>query len=144
MPKHASVTEAHALQQKGGTYVDVRSRAEFEAGHAAGALNVPLLDRDDQTGQVMPNPDFVRVMKALFPPETQLLIGCQVGGRSMRASQMLESFGFSDVTNIKADSAACAIRWAAPSIRAGKKAGFRSKTAHRPDAGMKIWPRRPA
>ncbi len=101
MPKHASVTEAHALQQQGGTYVDVRSRAEFEAGHAAGALNVPLLDRDDQTGQVMPNPDFVRVMKALFPPETPLLIGCQVGGRSMRAAQMLTSFGFSNVTNIK-------------------------------------------
>ena len=101
MPKHASVTEAHALQLKGGAYVDVRSRAEFESGHAAGALNVPLLDRDDQTGQVMPNPDFVRVMKALFPPETPLLIGCQVGGRSMRASQMLESFGFTDVTNIK-------------------------------------------
>jgi hypothetical protein len=30
-----------------------------------------------------------------------LLIGCQVGGRSMRAAQMLESFGFSDVTNVK-------------------------------------------
>ena len=28
-------------------------------------------------------------------------LGCQVGGRSMRASQMLASFGFTDVTNIK-------------------------------------------
>ena len=101
MPKHASVSEARDLQQQGGTYVDVRSRAEFEAGHAADAFNVPLLDRDSTTGQVMPNPDFVRVMQAAFPPEAKLLIGCQVGGRSMRAAQILESFGFQDVTNVK-------------------------------------------
>ena len=101
MVKHVSVSEAHQLQQQGSTYVDVRSQAEFEHGHASGAVNVPLLDRDPGSGQMMPNPDFVRVMKALFPPETPLLIGCQVGGRSMRASQMLESFGFSDVTNVK-------------------------------------------
>ena len=101
MPKHASVIEAYDLQQQGGMYVDVRSRPEFEAGHAAGAVNVPLLDRDSSTGQVMPNPDFIRVMQAIFAPDTKLLIGCQVGGRSMRAAQMLESFGFTDVTNVK-------------------------------------------
>ncbi len=95
MPKHVSVTEAHTLQQQGCTYVDVRSRAEYEAGHADGALNVPLVDK---TG---PNPDFVHVMKALFQPDAKLLIGCQVGGRSMRAAAILESFGFTDVTNVK-------------------------------------------
>ena len=30
-----------------------------------------------------------------------MLIGCQVGGRSARAAQMLEAFGFADVTNVK-------------------------------------------
>jgi rhodanese-related sulfurtransferase len=59
-------------------------------GHPAGAVNVPLIDRDPRTGHMHPNPDFVTVMQANFPPETKLLIGCQVGGRSMRASQMLE------------------------------------------------------
>ena len=101
MPKHVSVSEARDLQQHGGTYVDVRSRAEFEAGHAADAVTVPLLDRDSQTGQVMPNTDFVRVMQATFAPDAKLLIGCQVGGRSMRAAQILESFGFNDVSNVK-------------------------------------------
>jgi rhodanese-related sulfurtransferase len=101
MPKHASVTEAIALQESGSTYVDVRSQAEFERGHPAGAVNVPLLDHDPETGQMMPNPDFVRVMQANFAPDTPLLLGCQVGGRSMRAAQMLEAFGFSDVTNVK-------------------------------------------
>ena len=101
MPKHASVTEAHSLQQQGSTYVDVRSQAEFEQGHATGAVNVPLMDRDSATGQMGPNPDFIRVMQANFAPDARLLIGCQVGGRSMRAAQMLEAFGFGDVTNVK-------------------------------------------
>lgn len=101
MPKHTSVTDAQALLAQGYAYVDVRSSQEFSQGHPAGALNVPLLERDEDTGQMMPNPDFVRVMQSLFPPDAKLLIGCQVGGRSVRAAQMLESFGFADVTNVK-------------------------------------------
>jgi len=95
------VTDAQALQAQGYVYVDVRSSQEFAQGHPAAALNVPLLERDEDTGQMMPNPDFVRVMQGLFPPEAKLLIGCQVGGRSMRAAQVLESMGFTDVTNVR-------------------------------------------
>lgn len=101
MVKQVSVSEAQQLQQQGSTYVDVRSQAEFERGHASGAVNVPLLDRDPGSGQMMPNPDFVRVMQANFAADARLLLGCQVGGRSMRASQMLASFGFTDVANVK-------------------------------------------
>jgi rhodanese-related sulfurtransferase len=101
MPKHASVTDAKAQQDQGSIYVDVRSQAEFEQGHPADALNVPLLDRDERSGQMTPNADFVRVMQASFALDAPLLIGCQAGGRSMRASQMLETFGFTNVTNVK-------------------------------------------
>jgi rhodanese-related sulfurtransferase len=101
MPKHVNVTEARALQTQGHTYVDVRSTYEFSQGHPAGAVNVPLIEADPDTGQMMPNPDFVRVMQATFPVDAKLLIGCQVGGRSTRAAQMLETFGFSDVTNVR-------------------------------------------
>ena len=38
MPKQISVTDAHQLQQQGAAYVDVRSQAEFEMGHPAGAI----------------------------------------------------------------------------------------------------------
>ena len=98
--KQISVTEAHAQQQAGGTYVDVRSQQEYNQGHPAGAVNVPLLDHDPETGQMRPNPDFVRVVQANFPADATLLIGCQMGGRSMRAAQMLDAFGFSDVANV--------------------------------------------
>jgi len=98
--KHATVNEAHQLQQAGATYIDVRSTAEFDAGHPEGAVNVPLLEPDDN-GQMAPNPDFVRVMKSAFAPGAQLLIGCQAGVRSLKAAQMLETFGFTDVTNVR-------------------------------------------
>lgn len=97
---HASVTEAHQKQRDGYTYVDVRSSREFASGHPAGAVNVPLLEHDD-SGQMAQNPDFVRVMKASFAPDTKLLLGCQAGMRSLKAAQMLESFGFTDVTNVR-------------------------------------------
>jgi len=97
---HASVTDAHAAQQGGAIYVDVRSTGEFAGGHAPGACNVPLLEHDEDTGVLLPNPDFVRVMKANFPPDAPLLIGCRSGGRSARAAQMLDVFGYTNVTNI--------------------------------------------
>src|SRR5687767_5012645 len=95
-----TVTGAHAAQLEGATYIDVRSRTEFAAGRPAGAINVPLLDTDEDTGQLMPNPDFVRVMRANFPADAPLLIGCQSGGRSSRAAQILEAFGFTHVANV--------------------------------------------
>ncbi len=101
MVKQVSVAEAHALLGDGHVYVDVRSSAEFAAGHPAGAFNVPLLESDPATGRIEPNPDFVRVMQASFAADTRLLLGCQVGGRSQQAGQVLEAFGFSDVANVR-------------------------------------------
>ena len=95
-----TIEGAHAAQLDGATYIDVRSSAEFAEGRPAGAINVPLLDNDEDTGQLMPNPDFVRVMRANFPADAPLLIGCQSGGRSSRAAQILEAFGFTHVTNV--------------------------------------------
>jgi rhodanese-related sulfurtransferase len=101
MPKQISVSEAHDAMQQGGAYVDVRSTVEFAQGHPAGAVNVPLFEPDEVTGHMQPNPDFMRVMRATFPPDTRLLVGCQAGGRSMRAAQMLEGAGYHDVSNVR-------------------------------------------
>ena len=99
--KDVDVGQAHALQQNEGyTYVDVRSVPEFDAGHPAGAQNVPLLHRDPATGQMLPNPDFLTVMQANHGPDAPLLIGCQMGGRSARAAQVLAAAGYTDVRNV--------------------------------------------
>jgi rhodanese-related sulfurtransferase len=98
--KNVTVREAHQKQSEGYTYVDVRSVPEFEQAHPAGAVNVPLLHRDERTGQMSPNRDFLQVMQANFTPDTKLLIGCQVGGRSAQAAQVLSDAGFTDISNV--------------------------------------------
>ncbi len=89
------------MQQHGWVYVDVRSTTEFAGGHPESAVNVPLIEPDPDTGQPMPNPDFVRVLQREFGLDAKLLIGCQVGGRSMRAATMLCGMGFTDVVNVR-------------------------------------------
>jgi rhodanese-related sulfurtransferase len=98
--KHTTVQQAHQQQTAGATYLDVRSIPEFEQGHPAGAFNIPLLHVDATTGQMRPNPDFLDVVRANFPADTPLVIGCRMGGRSQHACEMLASAGFHDVTNV--------------------------------------------
>jgi rhodanese-related sulfurtransferase len=98
--KHITVQQAHQQQSSGATYLDVRSIPEFEQGHPAGAFNVPLLHLDPQTGQMRPNPEFLNVVKANFPPDTTMVVGCKMGGRSQQACELLSSAGYQDVTNV--------------------------------------------
>jgi rhodanese-related sulfurtransferase len=100
-PADVSVTQARELQDQGYTYVDVRSTEEFERGHPAASVNVPLIEPDPDTGQPAPNPDFVRVLADRFGQDAKLLLGCQVGGRSGRAAMMLRSMGFNHVVNVR-------------------------------------------
>lgn len=98
--KNVTVREAHQKQGEGYTYVDVRSIPEFEQGHPAGAVNIPLIHQDERTGQMMPNREFLQVVQGNFSPDAKLLIGCQVGGRSVQAAQILAGSGYADVSNV--------------------------------------------
>ncbi len=100
--RHVGVQEAHQLQTADGyVYVDVRSVPEYENGHPTCAYNVPLLHFDSQTGQMRPNPEFLAVMQANYPSDAKLLIGCQVGGRSARATQILIAAGYETAINVR-------------------------------------------
>ena len=96
-----SPQEAAELLKQGWKHVDVRSEPEFERGHPEGAYNIPLLNFHPIRGMV-PNRDFVRVIEALFPRETKLVVGCERGNRSMRAVQLLEAAGYNDVVDQRA------------------------------------------
>lgn len=98
--KHITVQQAHQQQVAGAKFLDVRSIPEFEAGHPEGAYNIPLLHLDPGTYQMRPNPDFVSVVRATFPPETPIVIGCKMGSRSAQACEVLSTAGYHDVTNI--------------------------------------------
>jgi len=98
--KRVSPEEARDLMEKEGyAYLDVRSVPEFEAGHPAGAYNVPLLDMGP--AGMTPNPDFLAVVEKSFPRDARLVVGCKAGGRSARAAALLEQSGFTSVVDQK-------------------------------------------
>lgn len=93
--------QAHDLLAKDATvvYIDVRTPREFENGHPAGAVNIPVAFPDPARGMVL-NPDFVSVVEKNFPKDKKLVLGCQAGGRSARAASMLAEAGYQDLTNM--------------------------------------------
>jgi len=99
MPVKRVLTDAAAaMLAEGYVYVDVRSVPEFQAGHPAGAYNVPLVHRVPGRGPVA-NPDFAAVMERRFPRDAKLVVGCATGGRSLRAAEMLVAAGWTDVVD---------------------------------------------
>ncbi len=87
--KRVSAVEARKMQDEGWTYVDVRTEAEFEGGHPTGSQNFP-----------MNAPTFIEAVKAKFPAkEAKLIIGCQMGGRSAKASAALEAQGYTQLVD---------------------------------------------
>ena len=98
--KHVTVQQAHQQQASGATYLDVRSIPEFQQGHPEGAFNVPLLHVDPHTRQMRPNPEFLAVVKANFTLGTKMVVGCQMGGRSQQACEILAGAGYEEVANV--------------------------------------------
>ena len=84
----------------GYIYLDVRTAAEFDAGHVPGAKNVPVMDRDPY-GRMQLNPKFVEVVEANFGKDAPCITGCQKGGRSMKAAELLLSSGFTSVVDMR-------------------------------------------
>ncbi len=79
-------------------YLDVRTTEEFAAGHAEGAINVPVAFMTGAGMQM--NPDFLRVVEAALPKDTPLVVGCMAGGRSSRACEVLDRAGYTALHNI--------------------------------------------
>ena len=98
--KQLDPTEARALQEGGEwSYVDVRTAAEFAAGHPVGAIHITI--GEPGPGGLALNPNFVDEIKAKFGTDAKLLLGCKSGGRSMRAAQMLAEAGFTELVNVE-------------------------------------------
>lgn len=79
------------MRDEGYVYLDVRTEAEYAAGHPAGALNLPW-QLQGPSG-LTPNPDFLELAGALFGPSARLLLGCKSGVRSLRAAEALAARG---------------------------------------------------
>ncbi|MBL8942781.1 MAG: rhodanese-like domain-containing protein [Myxococcales bacterium] len=90
-----SSTEAIALLDTDAVFLDVRSVPEFEAGHAPGAYNIPLLE--SRGGGLVPNAKFADEVAAALPRDRTIVVACKAGGRSAKAAGVLVQLGFERV-----------------------------------------------
>lgn len=100
MIERISPEEAKQRLDAGWVYLDVRSVPEFEQGHPAGAYNIPLMHMG--AGGMQPNGDFMSVVERTFPRDAKLVVGCKLGGRSLRAAEMLSAAGYTNVVDQRA------------------------------------------
>jgi len=84
--KDIAAAELLQLQGSGASIVDVRTPAEFEAGHIASAINVPV----DQLQMVAPAWDKNRA----------IVVYCATSARSAEAATYLVSAGFKKVYDL--------------------------------------------
>jgi rhodanese-related sulfurtransferase len=87
------------LDSHQATYLDVRTVREYESARPAGSINIPVIEMD-AAGNRAQNTAFVRVVEANFAKDTPLVVGCQSGGRSSMAAQMLRQAGYTRVYNM--------------------------------------------
>ena len=81
-------------------YLDVRTPAEFVVGHVPGAVNIPVMSPDPLSRRMTPNPNFLQAVQSAYSKDKKLICGCQMGGRSQFAAEMLDQAGFTDVSNM--------------------------------------------
>jgi len=81
--------EAQEIIKKGDVVViDVRTPDEFSAGHIPNAKNIDIKEATfDEKISVLDRSD-------------AYIINCQMGGRSARATAMMEELGFKNVKNL--------------------------------------------
>lgn len=93
--------EASAKLADGDTvYLDVRTVPEFVAGHAPGAINIPVAEMNPMLGRLEANPRFLDVVKSTVPLNACVIVGCKSGGRSQMAAEMMTQAGYRNVSNL--------------------------------------------
>ncbi|MDT8319368.1 MAG: rhodanese-like domain-containing protein [Xanthomonadales bacterium] len=70
-----------------GIWIDVRTPAEYRAGHVAGAINIPL----DEIGE--------RIDEVNREKDSPVYLYCRTGNRSAQAKAILENMGYTRVDN---------------------------------------------
>ncbi|MBD8068131.1 rhodanese-like domain-containing protein [Bacillus sp. PS06] len=76
------------LNNKNKQFVDVRTNGEFKGNHIKGFKNIPLQQ-------------LAQIAEKELSKEKEVIVICQSGMRSQRASKVLKRLGFKNVTNVK-------------------------------------------
>lgn len=78
MVEEVDLPTAYAMWEAGDPIIDVRTPAEYAAGHIAGAVNVPLRELAVREREL---------------PAGQVVAVCSMGNRSLRGAHTLARFG---------------------------------------------------
>lgn len=85
VPEVGALEVVQLLNRKNAVMIDVREPAEFSAGHAPNAKNIPLAQLDQRIGEL-----------EKFKNRPAVVL-CQTGGRSRAAIALLKKAGFVEV-----------------------------------------------
>lgn len=75
------------LKEKNKQLVDVRTPAEFKGNHIKGFKNIPLHLLSQKANELS--------------KEKEVIVICQSGMRSQKASKVLKKLGFKQITNVR-------------------------------------------
>jgi rhodanese-related sulfurtransferase len=75
------------LKNKNNQLIDVRKPGEFKGNHLKGFTNIPLHQLTQKANQLS--------------KDKEVIVICQSGMRSQKASRTLKKLGFKEVTNVK-------------------------------------------
>jgi rhodanese-related sulfurtransferase len=79
-------------------YVDVRTVAEFAAGHPRGkVVNIPIVFYHPTTKEIYLNGSFLEVVASLYSKERPLIVGGDDGGRAQQAAEQLQTAGYTNI-----------------------------------------------
>lgn len=82
------LAKANLDQDKNIVLLDVRQPDEYALGHIEGAINVPVMAIENEIEMIVP--DY----------ETTIYIYCRSGVRVLRAGDILEELGYTNVYNM--------------------------------------------
>jgi rhodanese-related sulfurtransferase len=100
-PKILTPQETHAVltTNSAAVYIDVRTVAEFAAGHPRGkVVNIPFVFHHPTTKDIYPNTSFLEVIEALYDKAAPLIVGCDGTERAQQAADTLVQAGYADVS----------------------------------------------
>ncbi|MHA6252719.1 rhodanese-like domain-containing protein [Oceanobacillus sp. CAU 1775] len=75
------------LKEKGYQFIDVRTPYEFKTNHIQGFKNIPLAE--------------IKQRHQELSKDKEIVVICQSGMRSNKATRILKKFNFPKVTNVK-------------------------------------------
>ncbi len=86
--KNIKREEAEEVIANGATILDVRTEGEFSEGHISGAINMEIGEMSEEEIEKLDK-------------EKSYLLYCRSGGRSSRATQILDFLDFKNVYNLE-------------------------------------------